>query len=157
MTNDLSNLPPVGIRALAALIDVDRDTVRSALARSALVPAGKRGGHPVYDLRDALRAMFARRGEADPETLTPIDRRALADARIKELELAKRRGELLPREDVRQAAAEAFQVVAQALRSIPDNLERSAGIDPEQAAAVERVIDGISERLADDLQRLAGE
>lgn len=151
---DLSALPAVGIRTLAGLLDIDRDTVRAALNRAELKPVSNLGGHPAYAFPDAIRALFARRGEIDPAMLTPTDRRALADAKLRELELEKRRGALLPREDVQQASAQAFQLVAQSIRAIPDNLERQAGLSPEQAAEAEHVIDSISEQLADDLEKL---
>nr|MBL8410722.1 DUF1441 family protein [Dechloromonas sp.] len=153
---DFSDLPAVGIRTLAGLLDIDRDTVRAALNRSQLTPVSNRGGHPAYAFPDAIRALFSRRGEMDPAMLTPTDRRALADAKLRELELEKRRGELLPREDVRQASATAFALVAAGLRSIPDTLERHCGISPEQAAECERVIDALSGQLADDLEKLHG-
>lgn len=152
--SDFSDLPAVGIRTLATLLDVDRDTVRAALNRAELKPASNRGGHPAYAFPDAIRALFARRGEMDPAMLTPTDRRALADAKLRELELDKRRGELLPRDDVRQAAAQAFQLVAQGLRAIPDNLERHCGISTDLAEQVELLIDSILDGLADNLERL---
>lgn len=151
---DFSDLPAVGIRTLASLLDIDRDTVRAALNRADLKPVSNRGGHPAYAFPEAIRALFARRGEMDPAMLTPTDRRALADAKLRELELERRRGGLLPREDVREATAQAFQLVAQGIRAIPDNLERHAGLSPEQATECERVIDSISEQLADDLKNI---
>lgn len=150
---DLSALPAVGLRTLSALLDIDRDTIRAALSRADLKPICNRGGHPQYAMADALRALFARRGEIDPALLTPTDRRALADAKLRELELERRRGELLPREDVRTAAATAFATVAQSVRAIPDRLEK-AGLDPEMADRAAIEIDAMCDDLAEALQAM---
>lgn len=61
------------------------------------------------------------------------DQRALA------LEIA--RGNYLPREAQRQAAATALAVLTQSLRSIPDNLERQMALQPELVEAIALQID----------------
>lgn len=146
----------ISIRGLAMMLDVDRDHIRAAITLCELKPVGSRAGHPVYSFVESVKALFARRGEVSPELLSPTDRKNLAMARLQELELERRRGELLPRDDVRQASAQAFALVASSIRSIPDRLEQQAGLLPEQAEQCERVIDGISEQLADDLELLHG-
>lgn len=77
-------------------------------------------------------------------------------ALLAEQEHAKRAGELLDRAQVEQAAATVLATVAQTLRSIPDNLERVAGLSPEQAEAAERIIDSLCLSLHDKLKELGG-
>lgn len=144
--------PQVGLRALANLTGLHRDQIRGAIGRANLKPSGKAGGHPVFDLREALHALFARRGDADAALLSPVERRALADARLRELELQRKRGEVVLREDVRQASSRAFSLVANACRSIPDSLERQCGLNPDMAEHVENVINEILNQLADDME-----
>lgn len=68
-------------------------------------------------------------------------RKEAALAAKAELDFRVKAGLYLPREAVRSALATAYQAVSQALRSIPDNLERKLGISPEIAEAVGISID----------------
>lgn len=61
-------------------------------------------------------------------------------------ELAIKRGEYLPRASVQLAASTAAASLVQALRSLPDNLEREFRLDPDVVANIEARID---EALAD--------
>lgn len=77
-------------------------------------------------------------------------------ADLAELELRKRRSEVVEREAVRGAAAMALQTLAQALRSIPDALERELNLAPEVAEAVGRMIDSGLDDLADSFEMMTG-
>jgi hypothetical protein len=74
-----------------------------------------------------------------------------------EFELAKERGEYLPRATQADAAAVVLAMLAQSLRSLPDNLERTAGLSPEQAEIVATHVDLALSELAAGLRQLAGE
>lgn len=142
----------VSIRSLSALTDQDRDTVRAAIGRAKIEPAGKLGGYPAYRLSDAIKALLARHGDVDPSTLTPQDRKALADAKLREHTLSVKNGEYLPRDAYRNATAEAYARCASSIRSIPDNLERRLGLTPEQSEFAEEVIDRILGALHDEMK-----
>ncbi|MBK6358331.1 MAG: DUF1441 family protein [Betaproteobacteria bacterium] len=144
----------VSIRSLSALTGLDRDTIRTSISRAALKPAGTLGGYPAYLLRDALRALFVRHGDVDPATLTPHDRKALADARLREHTLHVKEGNYLPREAVRNGCAVAYQMVSQAIQSIPDLCERKTGADVETVELIGKVIDNISSDLAAQMEAL---
>lgn len=92
-------------------------------------------------------------GSAEAETQARYDEERALHERVKreqrELALEIERGNYLPRDAQRQAAATALAVLTQALRSIPDNLERSLGLDP---SAVEAVGIQIDAALADAAQ-----
>lgn len=77
-------------------------------------------------------------------------------AQLAEQEFNKRAGLLLDRGQVERASATVLANVAQALRSIPDNLERTVGLSPEQAEEVEKIIDGLCLSLQDKLRELGG-
>ncbi len=149
---ELSNLQ-VSIRSLAELSGQHRDAVRSAISRARLEPSGTRGGYPSYSLKAALRALTARQGDANPETLTPTDRKALADAKLREHTLLVKEGEYLPREAYRNATAQSYARCASSIRSIPDGLERKLGLNPQQVEFAEEVITRILGTLHDDMRR----
>lgn len=148
------NTNPLSIRAHARLLGVDRETIAAAVRREGLQPYDKNGGHPRYLIELVCRALLKRTGDIDPAMLPPGDRRHHFDAALKQLEYDKRRGALVERSDVRQASATAFSTIAQALRGIPDNLERRLGIAPEVAEEIGLLIDEALAALADELQAM---
>lgn len=77
-----------------------------------------------------------------------------AKADLNEHELAVKRGEYVPRVVGQEAAATALSVLAQTLRSIPDNLERTLGVTPDVAAAVGEQIDQVLDDLANRFERM---
>ena len=142
----------VSIRSLSALSGADRDTIRSAIGRSKIEPAGALGGYPAYRLSDAIKALLARHGDVDPESLTPQDRKALADANLREHTLMIKNGSYLPREAFKNAVAVTYATCAQSILSLPDNLERRLGLTPEQSEVAEAVVDQILSTLYNDLK-----
>lgn len=88
--------------------------------------------------------------EENSDAMLELDAQRARHEKIKaderELKLSILRGEHLPREVQRQAASTALAVLTQSLRSIPDNLERTLGLDP---AVVERVAEQIDASLAE--------
>lgn len=98
-------------------------------------PGGTLGG-------DALNA---ERGQARADFEAERARHEKIKADEREFEFAIRRGEYLPRDAQRRAAATALAVLAQSVRSIPDNLERTLGLDPE---TVEQVAIQLDQALA---------
>lgn len=81
-------------------------------------------------------------------------RKEAAHAAKAELEFRIKAGQYLPRDAYRSAMATAFQAVAQALRSIPDNLERKMGVTPEVAEAVGAAIDEAMGDLAYSMEQM---
>lgn len=81
-------------------------------------------------------------------------RKEAALAAKAELEFRVKAGLYLPREAIRSALAEAFQTVAQTLRSVPDNLERKLGATPEIAEAVSAAIDEAMGELAYAMEQM---
>jgi phage terminase Nu1 subunit (DNA packaging protein) len=75
----------------------------------------------------------------------------------RELNLAIQRGEYLPREAQRQAAATALAVLTQALRSIPDNVERRLALAPEVVDDIAQEIDRALNEAAAAFRAMAGE
>lgn len=148
------NTNPLSIRALARLLEIDRETVAAAIRRAQLEPYDRVGGHPRFLVELACRALLKRTGDIDPAMLPPGDRRHHYDAELKRLEFDRRRGELVERADVRQASATAFATIAQSLRGIPDSLERRLGLAPEVAEEIGTLIDESLSALADELEKM---
>lgn len=147
--------PAVSIRQIGEYLDVDRDAIRKAISNCDLQPVAKGArGHATYDAGEMVRALLARRGDVDPATLSPADRRNLAVARRQELELEIRSSAYLPRDSIRQGTATAFATVAQSLRSIPDLVERKTGATPDTCELIEQVIDSVCNDLAERLEAL---
>lgn len=106
------------------------------------------------------RARLAAQGiddpDADPEDVTGTAvkkaraqaRKEEAQAGREEIKLKVESGEYLPRTAFRDACATLLASVAQAMRSIPDNLERKCNLDPDAMALVEQTIDAAMGDLA---------
>lgn len=75
-------------------------------------------------------------------------RNETAKADLNELDLAVKRGEYVARSAVQQATATALSALTQTLRSIPDDLERTLGMDPHLAQDVGARIDAALQVLA---------
>ena len=100
-------------------------------------------------------------GSREARTQAIYDEERAEHERVKreqrEFALARERGEYLPREVQRQAAATALAVLTQALRSIPDNLERTMSLAPEVVEAVAVQIDAALSEVATAFRAMAGE
>jgi phage terminase Nu1 subunit (DNA packaging protein) len=97
-------------------------------------------------------------GYVKPPEKTDYDdakaRHETAKAALAELDLAKKAGEQIPRDAVRQACATAISSFAQTLRSVPDNLERRLALAPEVCEAVGEEIDAALDELATALEMM---
>lgn len=78
-------------------------------------------------------------------------RNEAAKAALNEHELKVKSGEYVARDVVRSVSATTSSTIAQALRSIPDNLERK-GIDPQVCADIAEVIDEALNDLAEQFK-----
>ena len=76
-------------------------------------------------------------------------------ARLRQAEADEREGRLLRADDVAEAVTLAHAAVAQTLLTLPDEMERAAGLSPEQAELVERTLHNAMDALADRLATLA--
>ena len=129
---------------LAAEFGMSRDILRRVLAESAVGPVGQRGGHPVYRLADAHRAVIA---QSSPGELNPHSRLALARAIQTEDAIRARRRELLERADAEAEMAGIIKAAVQFAESLPDVMERDCNLTPAQVARMESLIDALREEL----------
>lgn len=83
-------------------------------------------------------------------------RNEAAKAGLNELELKAKLGEYVPRAMVVQLVATAYATLAQTLRSVPDNLERTHGLQPDICEAVGGAIDSALNDIAEQFKMLSG-
>ena len=99
-------------------------------------------------------------GYEHPEGRADFEKERAEHERVKreqrELKLAIERGEYLPREAQRQAAATALAVLTQSLRSIPDNVERQYALSPEAVEAIAVQIDAALSECAAAFRAMSG-
>jgi len=130
--------------ALAAEFGMTRDVLRRVVSEAGVSPTGKRGGHPIYRLRDVFVAITK---QSDGEHMNPHARFALARAIKTEDEIKTARRELVASHDVEQEVGRIFKIVVQGFETAADNLERDVGLSAKQAARLEKHFDEYRERL----------
>lgn len=81
-------------------------------------------------------------------------REMVAKAGLRELELEVERGKLVERVAVRAASATMQQLFVQAVRSLPDVLERTYGVAPDIVELVSNAIDEALSALAVDAETM---
>ena len=78
-------------------------------------------------------------------------RKEAALAELRELEAGERAGRLYDRGEALRVIAVTIAVFAEQMRSLPDSLERRAGLTPEQAEVVEHTVNAELEALRERL------
>jgi terminase small subunit / prophage DNA-packing protein len=123
-----------------------------------VIQKGGRGIGWVIDLRAVAEWRYTARlasGQIDPETLPPGERKQWYDGEAKRIDLAVSARELIRASELEEEIATAYASIAQTMLSLPDWLERRAGISPEQAEECEAVIHEAMTGLSDRLQTYA--
>lgn len=150
----------LSIGSLAAEFGMKRETVAKRIADARLTPSGKRGGYPVYRLKDVLPALTGSidgDGREDPERLDPYRRQAHYKAALDRLKLEQETRELIPRIECEQEQARILRIVALALDTLPDVVERDCGGTAAQVQRIERAVDECREALYGELSEDDGE
>ncbi len=143
----------MSLRQIAEETGLDRDTVQKRIAAANIVPSGKRGGHPVYRLKDCIKAVMLtdEEGRTDPDKLEPYQRQAHYKAELDRLKLEQETRELIPRIEVEQEQARIMRSMSLTLDTLPDVIERDCGVGAETLARIERSIDECRENLYKEL------
>lgn len=142
------------INRLSQVTGMARNTITARV--HGIKPAGIRNGHPVYSMRDVGPALYGGEGSinvTDPKDLAPKDRKDYYDSELKRLAYEQDLKQLLKAEDVRAEWAEALKQIMLSLDTLVDVIERDAGLTPEQASILQRVIDKQRDQL---YRQLAG-
>lgn len=153
----VAKIAPIGqgthlsISALALEFGVTRETAAKRLAEARVKPSAKRGGYPVYRLKDAwpvITGVSAGDGD-DPDKLRPFERQAHYKAEHLKLQVETEKREVIPRIEVEQEQARIFKLVAMRDDTLPDILERDCGLPAHVVELIEKTID----RSRDDLYK----
>lgn len=147
----------LNVTQLAHEFGANRETISRKL-KAAEVPSRPcpvDGRISLFRLRDAVKAIFTtdETGQKDPNLMEPHQRASHYKAEEAKQRLAIQAKELIPAAEVEAEMAAAFKLVAQTLETIPDLLERDAGLNPSQIEIVEKHLDklrvGMADRLAE--------
>lgn len=154
--------PGWSIARLADEFGMDRRTAAKRLRDAGVAPMAKRAGHDVYRMADAAAALVqapgasAATGILDPRDLPPMERRAFYQSENERLKVETTTGQLVPAAEVEADYAELVKKVVQFFDTLPDVLERKAGLTPEQVVKVQDACDGVRqtmfEAITDDLR-----
>ncbi|MEM7222998.1 MAG: hypothetical protein AAF495_08485 [Pseudomonadota bacterium] len=129
------------INALSIELKLDRRTVRKRLAVVEPLSDGPKG--PLYSLADAARALFGQPTLSQAEDLNHRILRNKLDA--SEIDLARKRGEFMPRKEVERTAANVAREEREAwltwpARAAPILADEFAADQAELSRALEREI-----------------
>ncbi|MDZ5641658.1 DUF1441 family protein [Enterobacter sp. A103] len=155
----MSNVSDIGgvyhwsISKLAEAFGIDRRTVKSRLAEARVPVVGNVRGSPVFELKEAAPALFRPTSSLDPDdlhnpnTMPPKERKDWYDSEKGRVWLEKELRQLIPEHEVTSVYAAAIKAVVQQLETLPDRLERDAGMMPKDLAMVQNTIDDLREAL----------
>ena len=142
----------VTINWLAGAFRLDRKTVKKRLGT--LSPKQKKSTGDLYDLEQA--ASFLVKPQFDikeymkkmnPNELPPMLRKEYWEAENKRVSYEERAGELWPTDSVVAVFAEAFKLIKNQVQVWVDDIERDAGLTPEQYKSLTVRVDGLREEL----------
>lgn len=132
---------------ISAHLDLSTRALRDLFARGDLPKGGTLDEIRTAYIRKLRAAASGREptGELDPAQ----EKAALDLARRTEIEdrIRVKRGELMPRDEYCRDLAAVLKLLAVTLESLPDVLERDAGIDGGAVERCRQVIDGLREEL----------
>jgi hypothetical protein len=127
----------LSISQIASEFGMSRNTVSARIAALGLIPDGKRGGYPVYRLRDVARIAATEAAPApgaddfNPMTLDPMKRRAWFQSENERLKFETDCRHLVPDIEVAEEFAGLAKAVTQSLETLPDRAERDTRCGPE--------------------------
>lgn len=128
-----------------------RETAAKRLAEAKVKPSAKRGGYPVYRLKDAWPVITGAASGAgdpnDPDKLRPFERQAHYKAEHLKLQVQTEKREVIPRIEVEQEQARIFKLVAMRDDTLPDILERDCGLPAHVVELIEKTIDRSRDEL----------
>lgn len=137
------------ISRISDAFGMHRSTVRQKLREAGVVPAKQKSGINLYALQDVGPALF---GESftsggDPEEMAPKDRKDWYQSENERVKLEKEMRALVTVEEVHREMSMLAKSLASSLDSLPDMLERDAGLPPHAIDLVEGVTDNLREQM----------
>ena len=144
---------------IAVMFGVSPQSVDAWIRRGCpVVERGGRGKPAVMDVIAVAEWRFGARvagDNVDPETLPPAERKQWYEGEKHRRAIQVEDRELIPIAELEEVIGTAYASIAQTLLSMPDLLERRAGLPPEIAEQSEVIIHEAMNDLADRLQTFA--
>ncbi len=145
--NDTSKL--WSYNRLADGFEIDRGTVKRKLTAAGIEPSGLTfNGYPAFRLKDAAAALVVPVGRnCNPEKLDPRARLDWYKGEIERLRLGEKQRVLIPADEVEEEMVMLAKTVIAALETLPDLLERDAGLSGDQVDLVEATVNNLREEI----------
>lgn len=124
-------------RQIADALGVDRSVIARLVKAHRIPAAGRAGRYATYLVRD----LAARLREQDPGRMSAFERKAHFQGLRDQLRFEKEAGRLCERDDVERLFAEQTKLFAQMADTLPEILERDAGLSGGAVMRTERAID----------------
>lgn len=135
------------VSQLGRLFRHDNRTVTKKI--QGLKSAGRRAGHPIYDVAEAARYLVIPLGDIEdhirkmrPEDLPPALQREFWAGQTARQKFEEDQGDLWRTADVIEHYSKAFMGLRTALLLLPDMVEKSAELTDRQKHIVQRGVDG---------------
>ncbi|HII3821281.1 DUF1441 family protein [Pasteurella multocida] len=142
----------LNINQIAELVGMHRQTVSQRLA--GLTPAsGSNSKLKLYLLSDLIRSGLSEKMSMDVDSLVPVDRKAFWQAENERLKYERETGQLIPAFEVAQEMSAFAKATVQTLETLPDILERDAGLTPKALVLVQQIIDDVRDQMALRIQQ----
>ncbi|AFF24650.1 DUF1441 family protein [Pasteurella multocida] len=142
----------LNINQIAELVGMHRQTVSQRLA--GLTPAsGSNSKLKLYLLSDLIRSGLSEKMSIDVDSLVPVDRKAFWQAENERLKYERETGQLIPAFEVAQEMSAFAKATVQTLETLPDILERDAGLTPKALVLVQQIIDDVRDQMALRIQQ----
>ncbi|MDG6894534.1 DUF1441 family protein [Volucribacter amazonae] len=146
----------LNINQIAEIVGMHRQTVSQRVA--GLTPSvGSNSKLKLYLISDLIRLGLQEKMTADVDGMSPNDRRAFWQAENERLRYERETGELIPSYEVAQEMSILAKAVVQQLETLPDILERDAGLQPNALIRVQQIIDDIRDQMALHIQHTNNE
>ncbi len=152
----LSPLRSANKAEVAEFYDVTISTIEAWIRRGCpVVQRGRRGSPWILDLLAIAEWRYGATKDddevVDPDHMSPKDRKDWYDGEKRRREIQVEDRELIPSSDYEQEYSRMIKLVAAGLETLPDILERDAGLDRKQMDPAFRVVDGLRESLYQSL------
>lgn len=149
---DISDAFSWPVSRLAELFDMHRQTLSKRIKQHGLAPAGSFRGNPTYNIAQVARIIYAPIDDDEDEAPLNLDRnpdarKAWYQSENERIKFETSVQHLIPDHVYAREMSFMAKSVASVLDSVPDLLERKAGIDPSALDAVEKAIDSVRDQL----------
>lgn len=146
------------ISRLAVMFGHTRETITKKIKETGVKPCDKKGGYPVYNLRDVAEftggAFVADQtpfDQCNPDKLPPKDRDSWYSSENKRLTFQEKEKSLLDKNETQEKLAALLKKIALTFDTLADVMERDVGLSPEQIEKVNEVADNTREELANSI------